>query len=397
MDGLKVKSTVNNNDIPLENMAGNVYEGSATAPRQELKTTDSEQTFPVSVAVTDDAGNTTVNNSQMLVVKNTFGFDFILANPRREELCFLEPESIDVDIGDTNDFEMTISLADYSDMYEYGGLIYIPDTEYGGIIMDREVATASNIVRFRGFTWRGYLDNKIVEPPAGEAYLTLNGDVNDVIRYLVKGKFDGLFVVPDKPAGVVLTGWKVDRYVSVLAAIMKMLETHGMRLIIQYKQRIKAVELQAVPIKDYSRQLEYSQDCNIDFKIRDCRRGVNHLICGGKGEGTERLILHLYVQQDGSIGDVPYYRGLDEIMRFYDNNNADNMEKLREDGVKRLLKLQNYKKLEMSVDNIDLELGDIVGGREYITGTEMKKPVVQKILKKADGRVSIQYKLKGAD
>ena len=65
--------------------------------------------------------------------------------------------------------------------------------------------------------------------------------------------------------------------------------------------------------------------------------------------------------------------------------------------MKRLTELQNYKKFEISVDDIDLELGDIVGGREYITGTEAKKPVAGKIFNQKEGQVSIQYKLKGAD
>ena len=41
---------------------------------------------------------------------------------------------------------------------------------------------------------------------------------------------------------------------------------------------------------DYSEELEYSQDNKLDFDIRDCRNGVNHLICGGSGQGLEREI-----------------------------------------------------------------------------------------------------------
>ena len=142
-------------------------------------------------------------------------------------------------------------------------------------------------------------------------------------------------------------------------------------------------------------ELEYSQDNKLDFDIRDCRNGVNHLICGGSGQGLEREIIHLYVQQDGSIGDTQYYFGLNENAQFYDYANAESTEKLREDGENRLKELQNYKKMSLSVDDVDLEIGDIVGGREYITGTVVKKPVTNKILQKKDGTISIEYKLKG--
>ena len=53
---------------------------------------------------------------------------------------------------------------------------------------------------------------------------------------------------------------------------------------------------------DYSDYITYSQDYNIDFTIRDYRRGINHLICAGKGQNEERIVVHLYVQKDGSIG-----------------------------------------------------------------------------------------------
>ena len=49
----------------------------------------------------------------------------------------------------------------------------------------------------------------------------------------------------------------------------------------------------------------------------------------------------------------------------------------------------------MSVENVDLEIGDIVGGREYVTGMELRQPVIQKIFKKDSDGISIQYKLKG--
>lgn len=73
------------------------------------------------------------------------------------------------------------------------------------------------------------------------------------------------------------------------------------------------------------------------------------------------------------------------------------MEKLEEDGVKRLKELMNYKEVNVEVKDADLELGDIIGGYEQITGTEVKKPIVRKILKIEDGEAKIEYKVKGDD
>lgn len=166
--------------------------------------------------------------------------------------------------------------------------------------------------------------------------------------------------------------------------------------IVAHHNEYVTVHLKAVPVMDYSDYITYSQDYNIDFTIRDYRRGINHLICAGKGQNEERIVVHLYVQKDGSIGKSKYYQGLDERTALYDFSSAD-LEKLEEDGVKRLKELMNYKEVNVEVKDADLELGDIIGGYEQITGTEVKKPIVRKILKIEDGEAKIEYKVKGDD
>ena len=62
------------------------------------------------------------------------------------------------------------------------------------------------------------------------------------------------------------------------------------------------VTVRAAQIKDYSKDLEYSQEDGIHVTVRDNRNGVNHLVCAGRGENQDRIVLHLYVQKDGTIG-----------------------------------------------------------------------------------------------
>ena len=397
---LTVKSIVNGNEVTLAGENG-IYQGEQTAPVQELKTTDANAYYPVTVTAEDAAGNVTVNNDNTVRVENDFSFQIIAADPQGKELDFLNDAEVDVDIGTDNDFELTISMADYGENYAYGNRVFIPDTEYGGLIEDMNVITKNDEIKLNGYTWRGLLTQKVVEPPDGADNLVLNGELNTVIRELVGDRFGDLFIVEDVNTGVVLKNWVVDRYATLYDTIMKFLDASGYRLKIWYQQGERtepgAVHLKAVPVVDYSEQLEYSQDANLDFNVRDYRRGINHLICAGGGMGAERIILHLYVQEDGSIGKTQFYTGLSERTAYYDYGNAEDEEKLEEGGMKRLTELQNYKKFEISVDDIDLELGDIVGGREYITGTEVKKPVSGKIFKQKDGQITIEYKLKGAD
>ena len=51
----------------------------------------------------------------------------------------------------------------------------------------------------------------------------------------------------------------------------------------------------------------------------------------------------------------------------------------------------------MTVDDVDLEIGDIVGGYEEITGTRLQKPVTRKIIKMKQGKITIDYEVKGDD
>lgn len=110
----------------------------------------------------------------------------------------------------------------------------------------------------------------------------------------------------------------------------------------------------------------------------------------------DRVVLHLYVQKNGTIGKKQYYTGLNEISAVYNYSSAE-ADKLEEDGTKRLKELQNYKKCEMTIDNADLEIGDIVAGYDAVTNTQVIKPVIQKILKIQDGKITIDYSVKGED
>lgn len=77
------------------------------------------------------------------------------------------------------------------------------------------------------------------------------------------------------------------------------------------------VQVRAVPIVDYSSEYEFSNDQNMNFTMDDNKRGVNHLVCLGKGELKDRLVIHLYVDEKGNVGQTQYYRGIDEIEETY--------------------------------------------------------------------------------
>lgn len=327
---------------------------------------------------------------------------FLASKPSGEEQGKLSDSAdVDLDTGDSNDFEVTVAASEWNpETLGYGCRLYIPNTEYGGIIQDIESVTATGNVILRGDTWRGMLAYRIIEPPTGQNHLALSGELNDVIRELIGDRFGSLFYVPEIDTGITVSNWQVDRYVTLYAALMKLVDAFGYRLNISYIQpeglEYGYASIQAVPIVDCSEQQEYSKEGNMHVDIRDCRNGVNHLVCAGEGENQQRAVVHLYVQQDGSIGETQYYFGQDEKAEAHIYTSAD-VTQLKEDGTKRLKDLMNYKKCEMTVEDIDLELGDIVSGYDEITDTQVRKPVVRKILKVQNGSTTIDYKVEGED
>ncbi len=326
----------------------------------------------------------------------------ILADQNLKDIAPVMNAEIDIAIGEENDYEVKIPRDEWRSEYTLGNVFYIKDTEYGGIIGEVNTSTAEDTISLLGRTWRGMLDKKIIRPPDGQDYRKVSGELNTVLNDLITEQFDDYFVVSQDDTGVSLTNYQFDRYCTLLSGITKMLQSVGCRLRITYRQQERGqpgyVELSAVPVVDYSEQIELSQDSQLNFEFKNCRNGVNHLICLGKGELQDRQVIDLYVQEDGSIGSEPYYTGVQEIAATYEDTSSETDE-LEEKGREKLLELMNNTSFSMDVEslNMDVEIGDIIGGRDYLTGLYAKKPIVKKIYRVEDGESSLEYGIEGDD
>lgn len=326
----------------------------------------------------------------------------ILADQNLKDIAPVMDAEIDIAIGEGNDYEIKIPRDKWRPEYTFGNVFYVKDTEYGGIIGEVDTSTAEDTISLLGRTWRGMLDKKIIRPPAGQDYRKVSGELNTVLGDLIAEQFDDYFIVSQDDTGVSLTNYQFDRYCTLLTGVTKMLQSVGCRLRIAYRQQERGqpgyVKLSAVPVVDYSEQIELSQDSQLNFTFKNCRNGVNHLICLGKGELQERQVIDLYVQEDGSIGKEPYYTGIREIAATYEDTSLETDE-LEEKGREKLLELMNSTSFEMDVESlgVDVEVGDIIGGRDYLTGMYAKKPIVKKIYRVEDGKTSLEYGIKGDD
>lgn len=399
----------------VKNNQTGYYWAKINALKRNPSTAEMYSYYPVMLRITDESGNVTIKTVSdaeigedlLLIVREEqfFPLKYTIANVLGEELGYVKgADIIDLEIGNTNDFELVLSADAWSEkMYNWGYRLFIPGTEYGGLLERRKTSTSSNTVTWIGHTWRGLLSQKIIQPPKDQSHLTVSGEANNIIKQVLGDRFGSLFAASVEDSGIEISAYQFDRYCELLDGLEKMLASVGAKLKISYEQGNPGafdavVRLSAVPVTDWSERLEYSQDGGkIKFTTDDYRMGINHLICAGSGEDEDRIVLHLYVQEDGSIGDNQYYYGMEEREALYSYTAAQDTDKLRENGIKRLTELMNYTAMTATLDDVDVDIGDIVGGRDRITGMSLRQPVTGKVLRTKNGETTIEYKLKGEE
>ena len=226
--------------------------------------------------------------------------------------------------------------------------------------------------------------------------------MNQILAEMIEPEFDGLFVVSEIDTGVTVTNYQFERYVDLHDGLSDMMQEYGFRFQIAYReetQGIGYVEIQAVPVTDFSAEIELSQDSGLDFQLNDIRNGYNHMIVAGKGELTDRNVFHLYAWPNGVIKDTPYYMGLNERTYLYENTSTET-EEVRTKAKEEFKKVMDRQEFGMNTAAMDLDvnIGDILGGRDYLTGVYMAKPVSNIIYTTdEEGEMNIEYQLEGED
>lgn len=317
--------------------------------------------------------------------------DLIYANEQRQDLGVLLDYALDLAYGkDENDFECRIAANVHC--CRPGFVLYIEGTEYGGFVDAIESDTANQEVIYSGRTWHGVLNSKVIQPGDSD-YLIVRGEANAIIATLLRQLgLDNLFQASSESSGLQLNFYQMPRYIPAYDGIRKMLSTVGGKLLTTFKDG--KVILSAVAKHDYSQDEEFDSDL-MDFQVKQNHSTVNHLICLGRGELSERTVIHLYADADGNISQKQTQFGLDEYAAVYDYSNAESDDELKTHGTERLSELR--KAVEMSVDfeaDTDLyHVGDIVGAREHITGIFVAAEITKKIVTIKNGQTNISYKV----
>lgn len=312
-------------------------------------------------------------------------------NAEREDIGVLHNYELDLAFGsDENSFECVVAQNNHC--CGFGFYLYIEGTEYGGIIDSVESKDSTQEVVYSGRTWHGVLDSKVLEPGSGEDYLVCNGEANAVIADLVSRMgLSDLFVVSGEASGLAVTNYKMNRYISGYEGIMKMLKTVGGKLLFCV-QRNGQVLLSAVPVVDYTKD-GLDSDL-IDLDVKRTANTVNHLICLGKGNLSERLVVHLYADENGNISRNQTFTGVKERVAVYDYANAEDEAELVEGGTEKLKELMQQDSLSVDVNDVGdpYDIGDLVGATNNTTNISITVPIQKKIVTIKNGIVTIDIK-----
>lgn len=319
--------------------------------------------------------------------------DLNYTNSKKVDQGVLLAYSLDMSFGEDineNDFELNIGSTET--MLEDNSVIYIENTEYGGIVDGMKSNTASETLTHIGRTWHGILNSKVIQPDNGSDHLTVSGDANVVLAFLiVRLGLSGLFVAAESLSGINIANYQFSRYCMGYDGIRAMLKANGAKLKIRWKNR--SVVISAEPIADYT---ESPVDGDVaPLTVERHGNKVNHLICLGRGEMAEREIIHLYVDQFGRIGDYQAFTGLEEVVDVFDYSNAESSDELRKGGIERLKELRDNDKIEVSINegnDITYDICDIIAATDTKTKNTATATVIQKIVKINNGTISIEYK-----
>ena len=316
----------------------------------------------------------------------------VVADANGAELRSLLFTEYDFEVGDDdNTFLVTCLRSEWQTITDCSR-IYIPNTEYGGLFKRLKTNTKNGTISAGGYTWRGMLQNKVLCPEEGDDYATDSGELNAIIGSRVSAAFPGLFVGSNESTGIEVD-YQYNRYVTLYDGLKAMLKSVGYKMRISYDIETGKVIVEAVPIVDYSSQIEYSSDMNANYYMTKEGTGVNHLVCLGNGELRDRVVVDLFVDENGNISETQTFFGADEIAQVYDYAGAAR-EDLIQSGTEQLKNLRNQNSFRIDLETVtDVEIGDIVGGRDYTSGMRMTAPITTKVVTWRNGFETTEYKL----
>lgn len=316
--------------------------------------------------------------------------DIIYTDEAGNDVGILQRAYFDCAFGSgENNFELTLD-AESDIRIPKNARVYVEDTEYGGIVDSYSYDSAAATYKYSGRSVHGLLVSKLIRPPKGVDYLVINNEVHAALRDIVNqcGLSNLIKVVGS--ASPFMAKYQFDRFTDAYTGIVKMLKAQNARPKFTWMDG-KTVRLEAVHIVSHS-----ALDTDVvDHNFTHVHHPVNHLVCLGKGELKDRVVIDLYADAAGNISKTQSIFGIDEVVEKYDYNGAEAAE-LEKEGIKKLKELQNASSVDIDLkSDVDYAVGDIVTSYDVNTGMEVSTQIAKKIVTIAGDDVSVEYTVGG--
>lgn len=267
-----------------------------------------------------------------------------------------------------NDFELTLSE---STPLLMGDLITFGTTEYGGAILNRITDTENKQIKYIGRTFRGQMENSIVNPLG---VLSLTGTDFEVLSSLVNLSQLDYKVQP--------TGNTVQKTV-VLPIGTNLLKASDLAMSAFDKKMLLNVSNDGVEIV-ISPIIEKTYDASQMNLIVD----ENNMLPTALHVIGKDYSVSAYLQADGTVGRERYYSGFNAIEIWQEmKDNAENESQLFSLVADRLIalrKTKNASKINVKIDNADI--GDKINVTVQKYGIKATQTVCEKILN-IDGKI----------
>lgn len=276
----------------------------------------------------------------------------------------------------TNNFQVSMILPENAKdlLWTENGIstvLYVDGTEYGGVIEGAEIDIEENTITYTGRTWRGHLSQWVVEPPAGQDYLTVSGNLAAILRTLPMGSY---LSVAD--TAYTTGSYSFQRYVTTFEGVTQLLEhvSSNLRFSVSYDSTIDKAVIQIAPGRDLCSLVEVSQDYNDRISLKITRDGntPKHLICLGQGDLKNREVIHYYADSSWQITQTPIAGAFP--VETYDSGGSDN---LAADGLSYYKELiENHKQIEVTVKDLNVLLSDTIAAKDIYTGQDVNAEIV---------------------
>lgn len=318
--------------------------------------------------------------------------ELVVADSAGRDVALVSDFSLDMDAGWGSGVDNSFDLTVRGDAPLPGPAwrVYADGTEIGGRVEGFAVKAgrAGREVHWRGSSWAGVLERRLLWPDPGADWLTFAGDCNALLRWAVSRlDLGSLFTVPDGASGVTVS-WRFSRdEPDAWTGLRLALRSVGMRLAARWSHG--ACRLSAERVADWEGRVDSDL---VGFDIEQSLLPVNHAKAAGRGELAARQVVDLYADRDGRISGSRAMAGVFEVEEFIDANNAEG-DSLAGQARDRLADRQGDGSVEVTVeDGTEFGLGDLVTARYYRPNVTVRAEISSRVTAATGAGAAVTYR-----